>query len=317
MPRMRWAWAAVVAAGCSTACSTEVVNSQLQPDPDSGRGGSVVDAGLLDGMVGTSIPPDGGVASGRPYNYKVPRGYDGTHAVPLMILLHGYGAWGSSQDFYLGLSNLADAETFLYAYPDGTQDATGIRFWNATDACCNFYGSKVDDVGYISWIIDDMASRFKVDRSRVYLFGHSNGAFMAHRFACEHADKVAAFAALSGDNWYDWSKCTPSRPVRMVQLHGDLDPVIAYNGGSLFGNKFPSAVTSAQSWSFLNGCGTTFSVQGSLDLDAVLSGAETEVRASIVCAGKTDVELWTIKGAGHVPVFNSQAMTEVYRFLTR
>ena len=46
----------------------------------------------------------------------------------------------------------------LVAAPDGTVDGSGNRFWNATDACCDFLGKEMDDVGYISELIADMAA---------------------------------------------------------------------------------------------------------------------------------------------------------------
>ena len=126
---------------------------------------------------------DGGILSQRPYNFSVPAGYSASVPTPLVILLHGYGASGLLQDAYFGLRALQSTHTFLYAYPDGTVDATGNRFWNATDACCNFYNLPVDDVAYVTAIIDDVSARYNVDPHQVFLVGHSNGAFMAHRLA--------------------------------------------------------------------------------------------------------------------------------------
>jgi poly(3-hydroxybutyrate) depolymerase len=42
-----------------------------------------------------------------------------------------------------------------------------------------FYGSGVDDEGYLISIIDLVSAKYNVDLKRVYLIGHSNGGFMA------------------------------------------------------------------------------------------------------------------------------------------
>src|SRR5688572_27262361 len=126
-----------------------------------------------------------GPTADRPYGLKVPAGYEGQAPVPLVVLLHGYTSNGAQQAAYFGLPAVADKEGFLLATPDGTRDRLGNRFWNATDACCDFFRSGVDDVAYIDAVIDDIAAKYPVDPARVFVAGHSNGAFMAHRYACD------------------------------------------------------------------------------------------------------------------------------------
>jgi pimeloyl-ACP methyl ester carboxylesterase len=80
----------------------------------------------------------------------------------------------------------------------GQQDRRGHRFWSATDACCNLDGLAVDDVAYLRAVIRDVSARHAVDPRRVFIVGHSNGGFMAHRMACEASDLVAAVVSLAG-----------------------------------------------------------------------------------------------------------------------
>src|SRR5437588_222627 len=129
--------------------------------------------------------PDGGALAGRPYEVDVPAGYDKSQPHPLIVLLHGYSGAAGEINAYFGFSALADAKQVLVALPNGTIDDAGRRFWNATDACCNYFNSYVDDVGYLNAVIDDMKKKYNVDAHRVFVVGHSNGAFMAHRMACD------------------------------------------------------------------------------------------------------------------------------------
>src|SRR5215467_1279540 len=113
-------------------------------------GGLLVAAAIAGcGSSAATPAPDaaGGAGQQRPYQLVVPAGYDAAHPTPLVVMLHGYTSSGVAEDGYLGWSRLAQQDSFLLALPDGTKDTTGSRFWNATDACCNFYGSTVDDVG--------------------------------------------------------------------------------------------------------------------------------------------------------------------------
>ena len=186
----------------------------------------------------------------RPYDFDQPAGYDAGKSYPLIVLVHGFGANGFVQDALFGFNQLADARGVFVAHPDGTLNSGGSRFWNATDACCDNEHSGVDDVAYLNAVIDDMEANFNIDTKRVFFVGHSNGAFMSHRMACDSADRVAAIVPLAGDVWQDASKCNPSSPVAVAQVHGDNDTLVPYDGYGLM----PSAKQSVGTWAQKNGC---------------------------------------------------------------
>jgi polyhydroxybutyrate depolymerase len=231
----------------------------------------------------------------RPYNSNVPAGYHG-QSTPLLLLLHGYMENGVVQDAYFGFTNLSEEETFLYAYPDGTVNSLGYHFWNATDACCDLDQSGVDDVAYLNAVIDDMERQYNVDKSRVYVAGHSNGGFMAHRLACDSTKRIAAIMSLAGATWKDQSKCNPSEPIAVLQVHGDMDTEVPYNGGP----DLPSAMETVGDWAAKNGCPGTLTDTGETkDLDSQIAGAETQVSRYACTQGAA--ELWTMRGDGHIP----------------
>src|SRR5512135_1253101 len=129
------------------------------------------------GSHGGSSGPRTVFGGNRPVTLQIPPSYDGSTPAPLLILLHGYGVNGAVEENYLGLSALVATNGVFLAAPNGLIDQTGSPFWNATDACCNFYGSTVDDVAYLRGLIRDISHDYKIDPKRVYLWGHSNGAF--------------------------------------------------------------------------------------------------------------------------------------------
>lgn len=243
----------------------------------------------------------------RPYVLYVPTGFDASKPAPLLVLLHGYGVTGDVQDFFFNLKPVADAHGFLYAYATGTRDQSPMMnpFWNATDACCNFYNSPVDDSAYLTSLIADVNKKHAVDPKRVFFVGHSNGAFMSHRMACDHADKIAAIVSLAGAQYLDASKCNPSEPVSVLQVHGDKDDTIKYDGGMTpGGGTYPGAVATVTTWAQKNGCtGTLMATAQTRDLDTNIAGAETTNAQFFGCPASGDVALWTIMGAGHVPIF--------------
>ena len=258
--------------------------------------------------------PDGGLVGARPYSLHVPPGYAAGQPAPLVILLHGYGASGELQEAYFQLTPLADAKTFLYATPDGTPDPGGRRFWNATDACCDLYGSGVDDVAYINAIIDDVERRYTVDPKRVYLIGHSNGGFLAHRLACDSASRIAGIVSLAGAQWKARSHCAPAQKVAVLQVHGTADDTISYTGGSIGAAAYPSAAETVANWAAFDGCGALDTSAPNRDIEAGIPGNETTVARYTGCAGGA-VELWSIQGGGHLPTLVPDWPSQIYGFL--
>jgi polyhydroxybutyrate depolymerase len=269
----------------------------------------------------TPAPPRAPVAgtvtialADRPFQLHVPRSYAADHPVPLVVLLHGYSSNSREQDTYFGLSAQADQRGFLLALPDGMTDTNGNEFWNATDACCDIFGSGVDDSAYLSQLIDTVKASYAVQA--VFVMGHSNGGFMAHRMACDHADQLTAIVALAGVVWADPARCTPSRAVTVLQIHGTADQTIAYAGGTLVaGAAYPGAEATIARWRSLDGCPATATAKPALDLERALPGAETTVTAYNGCRDGTSVVLWSVQGGAHVPALSTSFTPDVLDFL--
>src|SRR5690606_3536696 len=97
----------------------------------------------------------GGDRAARVYR---PTDYDPSEAYPLVLLLHGRSVNGALQDFYFGTSTLVTEEQFLLVVPDGTPDENGVRYWNATDACCAPAGvTPPDDVAYLTGLVAEVS----------------------------------------------------------------------------------------------------------------------------------------------------------------
>ena len=252
----------------------------------------------------------------RPVTLNVPPDYDHAAGAPLLILLHGYTASGTVQDLYWGLTDHALARGFLYVFPDGTVDEGGSRFWNATDGCCDFGQTMVDDSGYLRGLVDEISSVYNVDSKRIYFTGHSNGSFMSFRMACDHADIVAGIAGLAGAMWQDGSQCPASEPVHVLHIHGDMDDVIPFAGGGSAGATYPGASASVEFWANRANCSAT-AVQGdSIDIDAGIDGAETTVsQYNSGCDPGGSGELWTIQGGGHLPAIGPDWMPTMLDWL--
>lgn len=245
----------------------------------------------------------------------VPADYDEAKPAPLVILLHGYTSSGKGQESYMKFGNLADEYGFLFIAPDGTKEESerSSQFWNATDACCDLYGSSVDDSGYLKGLIDEVKKNFSVDANQVYLIGHSNGGFMSHRMAVDHPDTIAAIASLAGAAPEELSGPQPERPVNILQIHGSKDTTILYEGGEIQEAVYPGAVATVEKWAKYNGLlAEAKSLRKKLDLEKRIDGKETTITRY---DKNGSVELWTINEGGHVPAISDRFSEHVIEWL--
>ena len=132
---------------------------------------------------------------------------------PLLISMHGANQDANYQRNQAKYEDVADTAKFVVVYPDGEG-----KSWDLG-------GTK--DINFILDIIDLMATRHKIDRNRVYLSGFSMGGMMTYYAMTKIADKIAAFAPVSGYNM-GGPNATSSRPIPIIHVHGTADDVCTY-----------------------------------------------------------------------------------------
>jgi polyhydroxybutyrate depolymerase len=170
---------------------------------------------------------------------------------PLLVALHGYTGTAAAFEKSTRLDQAAGASGTLVAYPQGSS-----RSWDAGTCCGRAAADGVDDVGFISAVIDDVSAKFAVDPRRIAVAGFSNGGMMAYRYACARADRISAAVVMSGT--LVAPACTPSRPVSLLHVHGLADVTVPFAGVSrtpLDRSGFAGAQRVVASWGRLDGCG--------------------------------------------------------------
>lgn len=155
---------------------------------------------------------------------------------PLMIVLHGGLGNALAIKRTSAMDTIADKVPFIVAYPNGTGPKFAFnskmknrRTWNAGRCCGPAVKFNVDDVGFISKMIDVIHEKYGVDKRTVYVAGFSNGAMMAYRLACEIPDRIAAIVTVSGT--LSLESCANAGKVPILHLHGESDEHTPYNGG--------------------------------------------------------------------------------------
>lgn len=241
----------------------------------------------------------------RPAQVQIPSDYTTKTRYPLIIALHGLGGDGYAISRYLGLDSRVDSKQYILVAPEGTKNANGQNFWNATPACCAAAQQDlhVDDVAYIRSLIEEATANYSIDTRRIGLIGHSNGGFMALRMACEASDLVKSVVSLAGSTVADDASCTPAtHPVSVLALHGDTDTRVSYDGGGRGPVSYPGAKETIRRFAAHAGCASSSPVRApNLDVVANIAGAETTVLYYSGCIESVEVALWTINDAGHGP----------------
>jgi polyhydroxybutyrate depolymerase len=171
----------------------------------------------------------------RSYHIYIPSSFNNTVKSPLVIALHGRGGEGESMILLTrgGFNKLADEEGFIVAYPDGID-----RGWNdgrmESEDPDRPHRENIDDVGFISALIDTITGEYNLDTKRVYVTGVSNGAILSYRLACELSQKITAIAPVDGSIPKRYvSECSPAIPVSVLAINNINDPLVPFEGGEI------------------------------------------------------------------------------------
>lgn len=182
------------------------------------------------------------VASGEARRWVLvsPAAPEPGRAYPVVLVLHGDG--GGADSFHAGFPfEQASGVAALLAYPEGR--ASG---WDLETTRDNV------DVRFMELLVDALATRFTVDRTRVFAAGYSRGGFFANVLACQRAGFLRALSSSAGGAPYGqastfmngFTKCPGQEPTAAIALHGTADMGVGIDSGRF----------SAEYWAYVNGC---------------------------------------------------------------
>ena len=170
----------------------------------------------------------------REYKIYVPKNLGEKR--PLLISCHGMNQDAAYQMNMLDIKSVADTAKFVTVFPEGIS-----KSWDLD-------GNR--DVNFVLALIDKMVDDYDIDRGRVYLSGFSMGGMFTYHAMNKIADRIAAFAPISG---YPMSGATAKasvRPIPIIHTHGTSDDVVT----------FSNVKSNLNVWINHNGCPTTATV---------------------------------------------------------
>lgn len=232
---------------------------------------------------------------GRNYRVHLPAQFDRSTYYPLVMIYSGKGATPETIEQAFGMDSLPA----IMAYPQPSASIDHSLAWEGAP-----YSSKSDDVAFTSAILDQLQAKLCIDKNRVYATGLSNGGGFTSLLSCKLSDRFAAYAVISGAMYAPAGDCTPPRPVPLLAIHGDSDPVVPYNGS--FTRQLPNIDAWATRRAELNGCATSFT-------DNIVPGQVATTWSS--CRNNATVKSIRIVGGGHSWGLITNA--ELWQFLSQ
>jgi polyhydroxybutyrate depolymerase len=214
---------------------------------------------------------------------------------PLVLAFHGHGGDGEGQRRLSNLDAFADRDGFIVVYPDGID-----REWNDGRPESN---NHADDLAFVDALVARFERENGVDPRRVFATGMSNGAVFTMFLACNRSERIAAIAPVAGGMPVaDAPSCKPRRPMSVLQINGDADPVMPYAGGEIViagarRGRVLSAQATAAFWAQAAGCRSS----GTTALAPVnpADGTHVAQTAYAGCADGIGVVFYTIQRGGH------------------
>lgn len=207
---------------------------------------------------------------------------------PLLVLLHY--KWGNAED----MAALTQVQLLVrdFGIWVALPEALPVG-WNNDPA----NDTGVDDMGYLSHLIDSSIARFPVNPRRIYLVGYSAGAFMALRYACEQPGRVAAVASVAAAlSIKQNQRCNPSVPTPIAMINGTGDSRVAYDAST----GMLTVPATARRWAQINGCptGPLHSLLPDL-APRDMTRVEMDQWKTCGASGTGEVRLYTVDDGGH------------------
>ncbi len=173
---------------------------------------------------------------------------------------------------------------------------------------------------FLNNLIENVAEKYPVDRTRLFVTGTSNGGNMTYRMALESPIRFAAYApvvaALPKNNECD----APREPVSILIMNGTLDPLLPYNGGQVAKNDRHGrgeVISTAETVAFWLRQDQITNSPDVLDLPDVDAKDGSRVHVERYSGGKDDTEvvLYEVRGGGHTEPSLAEHYGRLYRFI--
>jgi polyhydroxybutyrate depolymerase len=170
--------------------------------------------------------------------------------VPVVIFLHGVNAGIGGEEARDGLLPAAAAGQVILVYPVGY-----AMSWNAGPCCGGAMEQDVDDMTFLTEVLEAVLDMPGIDASRVTLAGYSNGGKLAYRLACE---RPGTFISLVIVDAVPVTPCASAPPLSLLSIAARDDSELPYLSTDpprvANGVRLTPVVTHVTGWVQRDGC---------------------------------------------------------------
>ncbi len=142
----------------------------------------------------------------------------------LLVILAGGDAASHLFPQQDAFEKLAESEGIVLAFPVGQRLPHNEGAWQL-----NSDETSMQDINFVTAMINDIVAQNAIDRDRVYAIGYSLGSMFSYELACQMSDRFAAIASYAGTMPVIAKSCAPSRNVPLMHIHALGDGIIAYD----------------------------------------------------------------------------------------
>lgn len=252
--------------------------SKIQPTPSAPPSCEARDPWLAGTTKKFDITTD---SITRSFYVHLPQNFSATTYYPLLMFFPGKGTGAPAGQQQGGF----DAFPAVAVYPEPTVGLDSALSWQGAP-----YSSGVNDIQFVSAILDKVQGQLCIERTRIYAAGLSNGGGMVSLLSCQLPDRFAAYGIVAGAMYYPDGGCAPPRPTPLINIHGDGDPIVPYNGSEQ--RKLPQIDEWVARRALKNGCSLT-PVVTHLDLASTVTTWQ-------FCKDKATVQNVRLHNGGHI-----------------
>ncbi len=250
----------------------------------------------------------------RTFHFNLPK-QNSTNA-SLIFVLHGSGGNGlKSLKGTSKLLDIANKENLLVLFPDGY-----LKNWNEcrknAPAAANV--ENIDENIFFNKMIDYCATKYLIDRQKVFAIGTSGGGHMVYKLAITMPEKFKAITAIVANlpeaNNMD---CIEKKmPIAVMIINGTNDATNPYNGGISAKNKglVISTEDTFQYWAAVNGYKGAPTKEELPDLEA---DGKTIEKYTFKQKGKPEVVLLKVINGEHNNPKDIDVFLESWNFFKR
>lgn len=160
------------------------------------------------------------------YTMYVPKSYDGSKPMPLIVALHGL--WSTPEQIigYPGFVQRAEKQGYVIVAPMGYNKQGWYGAMGPNGGVDPKNLGELSETDVLN-VLEIARRKLKIDDRRIYLYGHSMGGGGALHLATKYPKKWAAVAMVAPAAYFSRDRLKTAKSIPMIVVQGTRDKLVA------------------------------------------------------------------------------------------